>query len=226
MRVLIVEDEKHLAEAVCQILNKNKITTDAVYNGEDGLDYAVTGIYDVIVLDIMLPKLDGISLLKKLRHSGIKTPVILLTSKSETSDKISGLNSGADDYLTKPFDSGELLARIRALGRRMGEVIVDNVISYGDIELNISNMKLSKGDKGIVLTKKEFELMELLIQNKEIILSKNQIIEKLWGFESEAEANHVEVYISFLRKKLGFIGSLVFVNTVRGIGYTLCESGK
>lgn len=223
MRILIVEDEIHLAEAVTQILKKNNYTVDAVYDGESGLDNALSNIYDLIVLDIMLPKMDGISILKRIREEGLSTPVILLTAKGEISDKVAGLDSGADDYLAKPFATEELLARIRALSRRKGEVIVDNTLKFGDIEFNPSTLKLSSGNKEVKLILKESELLELLISRKNIATSKELIIEKLWGFDSDVEYNHVEVYISFLRKKLNFLNSEVKINTVRGVGYILEE---
>lgn len=221
MRILIVEDEILLAEALTQILRKNNYTADAVNDGEAGLDNALTGIYDLILLDIMLPKMDGISILKTIRKEGISTPVLLLTAKGEISDKVTGLDSGADDYLAKPFATEELLARIRAMSRRKGEVLPDNNLKFGDIELCISTLKLSKGSKEVKLILKESELLELLITRKNAVTSKEQIIEKIWGFESDAEDNHVEVYISFLRKKLLFLCSEVTINTVRGVGYIL-----
>ena len=225
MRILVVEDELHLAEALSHILKKNKYTVDVANDGETGLDNALSGIYDVIVLDIMLPKMDGITVLETLRGEGFDTPVILLTAKSEISDKVRGLDSGADDYLAKPFNTEELLARIRALGRRRGEIVTNsNTLSYGDITLNTAALKLTRGESEISLTLKESELLEYLMLHKEMVCAKEQIIEKLWGFDSEAEANHVEVYISFLRKKLAFVHSKAAINTVRGVGYTLtCE---
>lgn len=223
MRILVVEDEIHLAEALVQMLKKNNYTVDSVYNGEDGYDYAMSNIYDVIVLDLMLPKMDGITVMKNMRKYGNDTLVIMLTAKGEISDKVRGLDSGADDYLAKPFNTEELLARIRALGRRRGEIIPDKGMTFGDIELDPANMMLSCGVKDINLTHKESELLEYLIANKNVVLSKDMIIEKLWGFESEAEANHVEVYISFLRKKLKYVGSQVSIVTVRGVGYSLKE---
>jgi DNA-binding response OmpR family regulator len=221
MRILIVEDELHLAEALMQILKKNNYTVDAVHDGESGLDNALSNIYDLIILDIMLPKMDGISILRNIRKEGIATPVILLTAKGDISDKVTGLDSGADDYLAKPFATEELLARIRAMSRRKGEIIADNALKYGDIELNTSNLKLSKGSKEVKLTLKESELLAFLILRKNIASSKELIIEKLWGFDAEVEHNHVEVYISFLRKKLIFLESEVIIHTVRGIGYVL-----
>ncbi|MTI54311.1 response regulator transcription factor [Geosporobacter ferrireducens] len=221
MRILVVEDELPLAEALVQILKKNNFTVDVVHEGEAGLDNALSNIYDLILLDIMLPKMDGLSILKNMRQEGISTPVILLTAKGEISDKVTGLDSGADDYLAKPFATEELLARIRALSRRKGEILSNNTLKYGDIELNTSTLKLSRSNKEVKLTLKESELLEFLILRKNVTSPKELIIEKLWGFESEAEHNHVEVYISFLRKKLLFINSEVTISTVRGVGYIL-----
>ncbi len=221
MRILIVEDEIHLAEALTQILKKNNYTVDAVNDGKSGLDNALSDIYDLIILDIMLPEMDGITVLKNIRKEGLSTPVILLTARGEVSDKVIGLDSGADDYLAKPFATEELLARIRAASRRKGEVLQDNTLKFGDIELNKTNLKLSKGGKEIKLILKESELLELLILRKSSITSKELVIEKLWGFDSEAEHNNVEVYVSFLRKKLSFLDSSVAINTIRGVGYVL-----
>lgn len=221
MRILVVEDELHLAEALAQILRKNNYTVDTVNDGESGLDNALSNIYDLILLDIMLPKMDGISLLKEIRKEGIATPVILLTAKGEIPDRVIGLDSGADDYLPKPFATEELLARIRAMSRRKGEVLQDNTLKFGDIELNLSTLKLSRGTKEVKLILKESQLLELLILRKNAATSKELIIEKLWGFDAEVEHNHVEVYISFLRKKIVFLNSEVVINTVRGVGYIL-----
>ena len=227
MRILVVEDEKYLAEALSHILEGNKYTVDTVFDGEAGLDYALTDIYDVIILDIMLPKMNGLEVLSSLRASNIKTPVILLTAKGDVSDKIKGLDYGADDYLAKPFDTGELLARVSALSRRSGEMTVhNNEILFGDIRLDTNSMKLSGTEREISLTKREFDLLEYLLINKSIVIKKEQIIDKLWGFDSEAEANHVEVYISFLRKKLAFVSKNVTIETVRGIGYKMANKGQ
>lgn len=192
-----------------------------VHDGRSGLDYAQSGIYDLLLLDIMMPEMDGISVLKTLRSEGNHTPVILLTAKGELSDKVSGLDYGADDYIAKPFATEELLARIRAALRRKGEVIPEDGLRFGDIELNTTQLKLSVQDKEIKLNLKENELLELLITRKQAITSKEQIIEKLWGFDSDVEYNNVEVYISFLRKKLTFLNSAVRINTIRGVGYVL-----
>lgn len=225
MRLLIVEDEVHLAEALTQILKKHHYSVDAAHDGLSGLDNALSGIYDLILLDVMLPGMDGMSILRELRKEGVTTPVIMLTAKGEVSNKIEGLDTGADDYIAKPFSTGELLARIRAALRRKGEVLLEDTLKYGDIELNPSTLKLSGNGKEIKLILKESELMELLISRKQAVTSKDQIIEKLWGYDSEAEGNNVEVYISFLRKKLAFLQSDVRINTIRGAGYVL-EAGS
>ena len=216
-----MEDERHLAEALCQILKKNNYTADAVYNGEAGLDYSMSNIYDAVILDIMLPKMDGISVLKALRAQKNDTPVLLLTAKGDIADKVRGLDSGADDYLAKPFNTDELLARIRALTRRRGEIVKENAMDCGDLSLDRNTMSVAKDGKSINLTLKEFELLEFLAARKTMITPKELIIEKIWGFDSDAEANHVEVYVSFLRKKLSYIHSIVRIETVRGVGYVL-----
>lgn len=227
MRILIIEDEHHLGEALAHILKKNNYTVDNAFDGEAGLDDALSGIYDVIVLDIMLPKMDGITVLKNMRQEGISTPVILLTAKGEISDRVAGLDAGADDYLAKPFSTDELLARIRALSRRRTEITsASSVIDFADISLNTQTLMLSSGNHEIKLTLKEKELLEYLIIHKNIVSSKELIIEKLWGFDSEAEANHVEVYVSFLRKKLKYVHSEVSINAVRGVGYALSSDRK
>lgn len=221
MRILIVEDEENLAEALSQILKNNHYSVDIVHDGQTGLDNALSGIYDLFLLDIMLPGLDGISLLKKIRGEGISTPVIMLTAKGDIPDKIAGLDYGADDYIAKPFNTGELLARIRAALRRRGEVVAEDGLRFGDIELNPATLKLTCRDKELKLILKESELLELLITRKQAVTSKEQIIEKLWGFDSDAEHNNAEVYISFLRKKLSFLQSSVRITTIRGVGYVL-----
>lgn len=224
MRILIVEDERSLADALVQIFARNKMTADACYDGADGLDNALSGIYDVMIFDIMLPKMNGIDMLKAVRKEKITTPVLLLTAKDEISDKVKGLDSGADDYLTKPFSTDELLARVRALGRRgFSDTMISDVIAYKDISLNTSTYELSCGENSVKLGLKEFSIMELLIRNGERILSKETLIVKIWGYDSDAEYNNVEVYISFLRKKLGFIKAKTSIKTIRGVGYCLEE---
>lgn len=226
MRIMIAEDEEKLADALVQIFAKNKITADAFGNGIDALDNALTGIYDVIVLDIMMPGMNGIEVLRKIRAEGMDTPVLMFTSKDEISDKVKGLDSGADDYLTKPFATEELLARVRALGRRSSAAIVNSdVITCGDLSLDTAAYELSCGKNSLKLGLKEFSIMELLMKNSGRVLSKETLITKIWGYDSDAEYNNVEVYISFLRKKLDFIKSKAAIKTVRGVGYTLEEDG-
>lgn len=223
MRLLLVEDERQLAEALTELLMKNKYTVDTVYDGETGLDYALTGIYDVILLDIMLPRLSGLKLLQQMRSAGISTPTILLTAKGELEDKVTGLDSGADDYLVKPFAAPELLARIRALCRRKGEMIVDDTLSFADFQLNLSSYELEGQNSSVRLTLKEFEILRYFMYRPYHAVTKDELIEKVWGFDSEADYNNIEVYISFLRKKLAHIGSEAVITTLRGIGYKLEE---
>ena len=221
MRILIVEDEEQLSEALGAILEKHNYIVDRVFNGEDGLDYILSDIYDLVILDIMLPLMNGLDVLKKARKEGIDCPIILLTAKGEVSDKVEGLDCGADDYLPKPFYTEELLARIRALSRRKGEVTNENELSFGDITLNIGTLELSTSLNSVKLTAKEFGLLELLINRNGSVINKDDIINKLWGFESEAEHNNVEVYISFLRRKLTFLKSKVTIKAIRNMGYLL-----
>lgn len=224
MKILIAEDEVHLADALSQILKKQNYSVDVVHDGRSALDDALTGIYDLLLLDVMMPELDGFAVLKTLREEGVATPVILLTAKGEINDKVTGLDYGADDYIPKPFATEELLARIRAALRRRGEVIPEDGLKFGDVELNTANLKMSVNGKDIKLNLKESELLELLISRRQAITSKEQIIEKLWGFDAEVEHNNVEVYVSFLRKKLTFLNSSVRISTVRGVGYLLEEA--
>ena len=226
MRIMIAEDEEKLADALVQIFAKNKMTADAFGNGIDALDNALTGIYDVIVLDIMMPGMTGIEVLRKIRAEGMDTPVLMFTAKDEISDKVKGLDSGADDYLTKPFATEELLARVRALSRRSSAAIVNSdIITCGDLSLDTAAYELSCGKNSLKLGLKEFSIMELLMKNSGRVLSKETLITKIWGYDSDAEYNNVEVYISFLRKKLDFIKSNAAIKTVRGVGYTLEEDG-
>lgn len=221
MKLLLVEDEKQLSEALQQILIKNKYTVDAVYNGDEGLAYALTGVYDVIILDIMLPKLNGIEILKMIRKRKISTPVILLTAKGSVEDRILGLDSGADDYLPKPFSPDELLARLRALTRRNGDFINENILEFSDIKLNLSTYDMEVNDNSITLTQKEFEILKYFMQRPKLVVSKDDLITKLWGFDSDIEHNNIEVYISFLRKKLAYVESNVKITTIRRVGYRL-----
>lgn len=221
MNLLLVEDEIQLSDALSQILTNNNYNVDTVFDGEDGLNYGLTGIYDVIVLDIMLPKLNGIDILKKLRQNKISTPIILLTAKNSIEDKIVGLDSGADDYLPKPFSPEELLARLRAITRRNGNFINENILEYQDIILNLSSYEISCKENSIILTSKEFDIIKYFIQRPKIIVNKDDLISKIWGFDSDVEYNNVEVYISFLRKKLAYITSSVKITTIRKVGYRL-----
>ncbi|MHC1749669.1 MAG: response regulator transcription factor [Cellulosilyticaceae bacterium] len=220
MRILIVEDETRLSEALCVLLQKNKYATDAVYDGISGLDYGLSNVYDLIVLDIMLPRMNGIDVLKELRKEQISTPVLLLTAKADLSDKVEGLDSGADDYLTKPFATEELLARVRAMTRRRG-ILTEDITCFGDLSLNLKTCELSHQQKSLTLGIKEFQMMQLLLANGKQIITKELLIEKVWGFESDVNYNNVEVYISFLRKKLAHLHSTVEIKTMRGLGYYL-----
>lgn len=223
MRILIVEDEIRLADTLGEIMHTQKYAYDIVYDGADGLSYGESDIYDVIILDIMLPKMNGFDVVKNLRNKKIKTPVILLTARDEVTDKVRGLDCGADDYLTKPFSAEELLARVRAISRRQGEVVIDE-LKFGDITLNLSNYSLNCGKKSLHLGYKEFEILRLLLSNPSSVVPKEDILTKVWGYDSDAEDNNVEVYISFLRKKMQFLDSKVNISTVRKIGYHLEET--
>ena len=220
MKILVVEDELRLAEALQQIMQEQKYQVDVANDGNDGLDYALYGDYDVIVLDVMLPGKDGFEIVRALRAAKVKTPVIMLTARDDVRDKIRGLDKGADDYMTKPFVPEELLARIRALSRRQGEVLLEE-ISMEDLTLSLSTNDLLCGAKSIHLAFKEFEIMKILLSNQKAIVSKDMLISKVWGDDSDAEDNNVEAYISFLRKKLSFLGSRVQIATMRKVGYRL-----
>lgn len=218
MKILIVEDEVRLALALKKLLEKKKYLVDYVTDGLSGFEYANTGLYDLIILDIMLPKMNGIEVLKNLRDIKFTVPVLMLTAKDEVENKVVGLDSGADDYMTKPFSTEELLARVRALLRRKGE-IVDDVLTYESISLNLKKSMILSQTGSIKLPLKEFQIFEMLIANPEQIISKDRIIQKIWGSDSEVEFNNVEVYISFLRKKLQYLDTSVQIKTARGIGY-------
>lgn len=226
MRVLLVEDEEGLSQALTEIFKKNKINIDAVLNGKDGLKYAQNKSYDIIILDIMLPGLDGISILKTIRENHNNVPVILLTAKDDVTDKIAGLDSGADDYLTKPFSTDELLARVRALTRRKGDMKEDSV-TFGNLTLNKKNCELqaANGD-AIKLSLKEYQILDLLFENPHQIITKEQLIDKIWGGDSNAEYNNVEVYISFIRKKIENLKVDIRIRTARGIGYSLEDTTR
>ena len=222
MRLLLVEDEKRMAQALCEILRLEKYEVDHYANGLDGLTAIESDIYDSIILDVMLPGMNGYEIAKKARQNGVRTPILMLTAKAELDDKVTGLDSGADDYLTKPFMTKELLARLRALGRRNINT-VDGTLSYGDISLDTNTTTLSCTPNGqsVRLSEKEYRILEYLIANQGQILTREQLAVKIWGFDSEAEYNNVEVYMSFTRKKLTFVGAKAEIKAVRGIGYEL-----
>lgn len=221
MRVLIVEDEVRLASTLQDLLELNGYTADVCHDGEAGLDNALTGIYDVMLLDVMLPKLDGFTVLRRLRESGSSIPVLMLTARSEVSDRVEGLDCGADYYLTKPFEPRELLACIRALSRRSPELRQTDEVSFGDLTLSKGSFSLACSERSVHLSRKEFDLCELLMRNHTQVITKDTILLKIWGYESDAEDNNVEVYISFLRKKLEHLRSEVKIRTVRMVGYCL-----
>ncbi|MCI5791314.1 MAG: response regulator transcription factor [Clostridiales bacterium] len=223
MNILLVEDEVSLSEALVHILKKEKYIVDAVYDGESGYEYAATDRYDLILLDVMLPKMNGFDVLRKLRTEKNNTPVIMLTALSQVNDKVRGLDMGADDYLAKPFSTPELLARIRAVSRRKTNTISENVKKFGDVEYNVSSFELCCNNKKVKVALKESEILQYFFDRPNFVVSKDDLIVKLWGYDSEAEYNNIEVYISFLRKKLAFIGSHVTISTVRGVGYKLEE---
>ena len=223
MKLLIAEDEIDLAEALAAFLERNKYTVDVVHDGEEAYYSASAGAYDAIILDIMMPKKDGIRVLKELRAEGNTTPVMMLTAKGETSDRIVGFDTGADDYLPKPFDTDELLARLRAILRRRGE-IKSTVLTFGDLILDCDAGTVICGEQSERLRGKEFQLMELFMNNPRMLFSADRIMERVWSWESDAEINVVWVHISNLRKKLKAIGSGVTIKASRGLGYMLEES--
>ena len=220
MKLLYAEDEHAMSEAVTDILEYHHYTVDTVDNGRDALDYARADQYDGIILDVMMPGLDGFTVLKTLREEGNTTPVLLLTAKAEVEDRIAGLDLGADDYLPKPFATGELLARIRAMLRRRDDFTPD-VLSCGDLTLNTANAELRCGENAVTLPNLEFKLMELLMNNRGICLSTEDMLVKVWGYDTEADLGIVWVYISYLRKRLAALGSKVEIKVRRGVGYTL-----
>ena len=223
MRILVAEDEVSIAKALQIMLEKNKYSVDTVHNGIDALDYICAGTYDALVLDIMMPGMDGISVLKEVRKRGITTPALFLTAKSEVEDRIVGLDAGADDYLPKPFASGEFLARVRALVRRSGNFAPD-VLTMGNTTLDCSQYILRTASNEVRLNNKEFQLTELFFRHQHQIFSAERLMDKIWGLDSDAEIDVVWTYIGFLRKKLREIGSNIEIKTIRGAGYTLEES--
>ena len=221
MKILIIEDEYSLADAISETLKKENFITNIVTDGEEGEDEALTGVYDLILLDIMLPNKDGFKILESLQREKIETPVIILTAKSEIYDKLNGLENGADDYITKPFHIKELVARIKVVLKRKADVKDLSIIQYEDLSLNLRNGKISCQNNEITINGKELELLEILMINKNQAVSREILADKIWGYNSEAEYNNVEVYVSFLRKKLRLLKSKVEIKTVRGIGYIL-----
>ena len=220
MKVLLCEDERELSNAISVILKHHNYTVDTVYNGQDAYDYGLSDQYDVILLDLMMPKKNGLDVLKELRNQGIKTPVLILSAKSEVSDKIKGLDLGADDYLSKPFSMAEMIARIRAITRRQIEDF-SNRMNFYDLVLNRSTYELSVGDNSTHLSSKEFQMMEMLITHPNVVISTETFMEKIWGYDSESEINVVWVYISALRKKIVSLNSNVGIKAARGVGYRL-----
>ena len=219
MRILIIEDEKLLADSIEYLLRSKGFETEAVYDGESGEEYAELGIYDLLILDVMMPGLNGYEVAQRVRAKRCTTPILMLTAKSELEDRIQGLNAGADYYLTKPFDSRELLACINALLRRQGNQVDE--LCYGNTRLDLSTGLLICGDKSIRLSAREFDVMRFLLQSRDQILSKEIILSRIWGLESNAVENHVEVYLGFLRKKLASIGSNLNIEAIRRMGYHL-----
>lgn len=222
MKVLLAEDEARMASALCEILRLENYDVDHVANGTDALDAIELGVYDIIILDVMMPGMSGFEVARRARSAGVKTPILMLTAKSEIDDKVTGLDSGADDYLTKPFMTKELLARIRALGRRNINS-KDGSLTFADLSLDTSSATLTctTNGKSVRLGDKELRIVEYMIANQGQIMTREQLALKIWGYESEAEYNNVEVYMSFTRKKLAFIGSTAAIKAVRGIGYEL-----
>lgn len=221
MHILIVEDEYGLADAVSEVLKKENFNTTIVTNGEDGEYEALSDIYDLIILDVMLPGKNGFDILKSIRDEKIKTPVIMLTAKSEINDKLMGLENGADDYITKPFHTRELLARIKTILKRTNDVEKLNILEFEDLKLNLDTCQMTYGDNSITINGKELELLQLLMINKNQVVNRETIASKIWGYDSDAEYNNVEVYITFIRRKLKLLKANVKIKAVRGIGYKL-----
>ncbi len=220
MNILLVEDEVALSNAVKRILEQRGFVVDAVYDGRSAVDYATGMDYNLIILDVMLPKMDGFEVLQRVRSEGVHTPILMLTARSTVPDKVAGLNGGADDYMTKPFDTEELLARVGALTRRTGEVVV-NELRYEDLALDVQSAVLRCGTESVQLSRKEFEVMKTFLYNPSMTVTKDALISGVWGMDSEATDNNVEVYISFLRKKLKYLKSRVGIRNLQKIGYRL-----
>lgn len=220
MNVLVIEDERNLADAIVKILEDEGYNAEATYDGKAGLTCAKSGLYDAIVLDVMLPAMSGYDVVNQMRHAGVSTPVLMLTARTSTEDKVRGLDSGADDYMTKPFEAPELLARLRALTRRRGDVLIDE-IKFADISLDLNTHDLACDEKSVHLSGKEFEVMSILMGSNSRVVSKQDLLTRVWGVDGEASENSVEAYVSFLRKKLAHIGSKVQITTLRMLGYRL-----
>ena len=223
MNILIIEDEYSLADAIAEILKNERFNVNIKTDGENGEDEALTGNYDLILLDVMLPKKNGFDILRNIQQAKIKTPIIMLTAKSEIEDKLNGLEHGADDYITKPFAMRELMARIKAVLKRTNNIENTDCLEYGDLVLDLKNAKLKSNHHEIQISGKELELIEQLLMNKNQISSRESLAEKIWGYESDSEYNNVEVYITFVRRKLKLIDSKVTIKAVRGVGYKLEE---
>ena len=225
MRILIIEDEYSLVDAMSESLKRENYLVDICYEGNSGLDMALSGIHDIIILDLMLPNLNGLEILKSIREEKISSYVIILTAKGELDDKVIGLDRGADDYMTKPFHIKELLARIRAVSRRKGD-IEDYTLSFGDLKLNLKTCDIINinNEQSMTLSGKEFALMEFLFRNKNQVVNREKIAERIWGYDNDTQYNNVEVYLSFLRKKIKFLEANVRIKAIRGLGYTLEEA--
>lgn len=220
MNVLVIEDERNLADAIVKILEDEGYNAEATYDGKAGLTCAKSGLYDAIVLDVMLPAMSGYDVVNQMRHAGVSTPVLMLTARTSTEDKVRGLDSGADDYMTKPFEAPELLARLRALTRRRGDVLIDE-IKFADVSLDLNTHDLACSEKSVHLSGKEFEVMSILMGSNSRVVSKQDLLTRVWGVDGETSENSVEAYVSFLRKKLAHIGSKVQITTLRMLGYRL-----
>ena len=223
MNILIIEDEYSLADAIAETLKKEKFNINIQTNGEDGENEALTGNYDLILLDVMLPQKNGFEILRSLRKEKINTPIIMLTAKSEMSDKLNGLENGADDYITKPFSTRELMARIKIILKRVNNIEDISILKFGDLTLDIKNAKIKCKDNEIQISGKELDLLEQLLINKNQVSIRENLAQRIWGYESDTEYNNVEVYITFLRRKLNLLQSKVKIKAVRGIGYKLEE---
>ena len=221
MKILIIEDEYSLADAIAETLKKENFTVEIITDGQEGEDEALTNVYDLILLDVMLPHKNGFEILKELRREKISTPVIMLTAKSEIYDKLNGLENGADDYITKPFHMRELVARVKVILKRNSNLENTNIIEFADLKLDLKKGKMSCGRNEITINGKELELLETLLVNRNQIMNRETLANKIWGYDSDAEYNNVEVYVSFLRKKLKLLESNVKIKAIRGIGYKM-----